>query len=50
MEPFRIVTGPAAPIIAPNVDTDVIMPKMGGKMLASFVFYLLGGRACASTV
>ncbi len=27
MEPFRVVTGPAAPLLAPNIDTDVIMPK-----------------------
>ncbi|MBC3948614.1 3-isopropylmalate dehydratase small subunit [Pseudomonas folii] len=27
MQPFEIVTGKAAPILASNVDTDVIMPK-----------------------
>jgi 3-isopropylmalate/(R)-2-methylmalate dehydratase small subunit len=27
MEPFTRVTGPAAPLPRPNVDTDVIMPK-----------------------
>lgn len=27
MDPFRVVTGPAAPLLAPNIDTDVIMPK-----------------------
>lgn len=27
MEPFRSVTGPAAPLVAPNIDTDIIMPK-----------------------
>jgi 3-isopropylmalate/(R)-2-methylmalate dehydratase small subunit len=28
MTPFHQVTGVAAPMLAPNVDTDVIMPKM----------------------
>ena len=27
MQPFTIVTGQAAPLPAPNIDTDVIMPK-----------------------
>ena len=27
MQPFTIVTGKAAPLPAPNIDTDVIMPK-----------------------
>ena len=27
MQPFEIVTGKAAPLLAPNIDTDVIMPK-----------------------
>jgi 3-isopropylmalate/(R)-2-methylmalate dehydratase small subunit len=27
MQPFSRVTGPAAPLPAPNIDTDVIMPK-----------------------
>lgn len=27
MEPFHTVTGPAAPLLAPNIDTDIIMPK-----------------------
>src|SRR5687768_3885421 len=27
MQPFTIVTGKAAPLTAPNIDTDVIMPK-----------------------
>ncbi|SCZ39806.1 MULTISPECIES: 3-isopropylmalate dehydratase small subunit [unclassified Pseudomonas] len=27
MEPFEIVTGKAAPLLAPNIDTDLIMPK-----------------------
>jgi 3-isopropylmalate/(R)-2-methylmalate dehydratase small subunit len=27
MQPFTIVTGQAAPLSAPNIDTDVIMPK-----------------------
>jgi hypothetical protein len=28
MMPFDLVTGTAAPMLAPNIDTDVIMPKM----------------------
>ena len=28
MTPFECVTGVAAPMLAPNIDTDVIMPKM----------------------
>lgn len=27
MEPFHSVTGPAAPLLSPNIDTDIIMPK-----------------------
>ena len=27
MQPFTIVTGMAAPLPAPNIDTDLIMPK-----------------------
>ncbi len=27
MQPFTRISGPAAPVTAPNVDTDVIMPK-----------------------
>ncbi len=27
MQPFTRVSGPAAPFTAPNVDTDIIMPK-----------------------
>ncbi|MCB1528613.1 MAG: 3-isopropylmalate dehydratase small subunit [Hyphomicrobiaceae bacterium] len=27
MEQFRSVTGSAAPLVAPNIDTDIIMPK-----------------------
>ncbi|CAH0157952.1 3-isopropylmalate dehydratase small subunit [Pseudomonas mediterranea] len=27
MQPFETVTGKAAPLLAPNIDTDVIMPK-----------------------
>ena len=31
MEPFTVVRGPAAPLLLPDVNTDVISPAHGGK-------------------
>jgi len=31
MEPFTTVRGPAAPLMLPDVDTDLIAPAHGGR-------------------
>ena len=49
MQPFTSVTGPAAPLPAPNIDTDVIMPKQFLKGIDRKGWTAARSSACAST-